>query len=106
MKATMQLSGIINAVVTGFVLLCLAAPAVRGEEPWKTEFDETCSKTTNAMSLTLGELKELIGRCDRLQKIIETQDATVRKVYLKRLEMCKNLYVFMMDSKKTESPAK
>jgi hypothetical protein len=56
----------------------------------------------DSMALSADELKALIGRCERLQKIIEQQDETVRKVYLKRLQMCKNLYAYVLEGKSGE----
>ena len=52
------------------------------------------------------ELKKLIERCDHLQKIINAQDETVRKVFTKRLQLCKNLYVFVLDAKMQEQEQK
>lgn len=87
-------------IMAGCLILCVALPSVFGEENWRTEFDETCAKTTEAMTLSNGELSSLIEKCDRLQKVIETQDETVQKVFLKRLQMCRNLYIFALDFKK------
>ena len=75
-------------------------------ETWRTEFDDACAKTMDAMALSMDELKSLIGRCERLQKIVEQQDETVRKVYLKRLLMCKNLYAYVLEAKRDEKPRK
>jgi hypothetical protein len=93
-------------LLSGCFILCLAVPAVRGENAWRTEFDETCSKTTDSMMLSVDELATLIQKCDRLQKAIEAEDETVRKVYLKRLQMCRNLFVFVLDEKKKEQQPK
>lgn len=89
-----------SSLLSGCMILCLAVPAICGENVWRTEFDETCSKTTDSMMLSMDELTTLIQKCDRLQKAIEAEDETVRKVYLKRLQMCKNLFVFVLDEKK------
>jgi len=94
------------ALLSACFILCLAVPAVYGENAWRMEFDETCSKTTDSMMLSVDELTTLIQKCDRLQKVIETEDETVRKVYLKRLQMCRNLYVFVLDTKKNEQKTK
>ena len=72
------------------------------DETWRAEFDDACAKTMDSMALSTDELKALISRCERLQKIIEQQDETVRKVYLKRLQMCKNLYVYVLEGKNDE----
>ena len=94
------------SLLSGCLILSLAVPAVHGENAWRTEFDETCSKTTDSMMLSVDELTTLIRTCDRLQKVIEAEDETVRKVYLKRLQMCKNLFIFVLDEKKKEQPPK
>jgi len=94
------------ALLSVCFILCLAVPAVYGENDWRTEFDETCSKTTDSMMLSVNELTTLVQKCDRLQKLIEAEDETVRKVYLKRLQMCRNLYVFVLDTKKNEQKTK
>jgi uncharacterized coiled-coil protein SlyX len=70
------------------------------EEQWMQEFNDVCSKTTDSMSLNRDELKSLIARCDKLKPVIEGLEETARKVYGKRLEMCKNLLVFVLESKK------
>ena len=44
------------------------------------------------MTLSVQELNALLEKCAALQKIIETQEESVRKVYLKRLQLCRNLY--------------
>jgi hypothetical protein len=77
-----------------------------GEEGWRTDFDTACAQSNSAMALSVPELKMLIEQCDRLQKVIEEQEETVRKVYLKRLQMCKNLYVFVLETKMQEQPSK
>ena len=83
-------------------LLLFAAPphAVCADPPWRVEFDETCANTSSAMDFSLSELQLLITRCEKLQKTIEQLDESTRKVFLKRLLMCKNLYQFVLDSKK------
>lgn len=69
------------------------------EDAWKTEFEDICSKTNDAMALNKEEVKALIDRCDKLKSQIEKLDETARKVYLKRLQMCRDLFVFVRDSK-------
>lgn len=82
------------------LLLFTAAPYGNCSEPsWRTEFDETCAGTSEAMALSPSELQALIGRCERLHKIIEQLDESARKVFLKRLLMCKNLYQYVLDAK-------
>lgn len=69
------------------------------QDDWKTEFEDICSKTQDSMAFTSDELKSLVDRCDALKPRIEKLDETQRKVYLKRLQMCRDLLVFVMQSK-------
>jgi len=72
---------------------------VFAQEDWKNEFEDVCSKTQDAMTLGSAELNDLIARCDKLKPLIERLDETQKKVYLKRLGMCRDLYVFVKESK-------
>jgi len=77
-----------------------AAPAADvAQEDWKTEFEDICSKTQDSMAFTTDELKSLVDRCDALKPRIEKLDESQKKVYLKRLQMCRDLLVFVMQSK-------
>lgn len=86
-------------IVAGCLGLCIGLHAAHGEEAWRTAFDDACAQSNEAMTLSVSELKSVIEKCDRLQKVIETQDETVRKVYLKRLQLCRNLYQFVLETK-------
>ena len=70
------------------------------QQDWKQEYADVCAKTQNAMLLSTNELKEYIARCDTLQgRINELEGGTERKVYGKRLKMCRDLYVFTLNYK-------
>ena len=69
------------------------------EETWKTTFDRTCGQTDNAADMTIEELKKAVASCDALKPQIEALEATPRKVYLKRLQMCRNLFVYLLEAK-------
>jgi hypothetical protein len=88
-----------RSIIFGFLIFSMTQHAAFGEEAWRTDFDTVCAQSNEAMTLSVGELKQLLDKCDRLQKVIEAQDETVRKVFLKRLQMCRNLYVFVLESK-------
>jgi hypothetical protein len=77
-----------------------SAGADPAQEDWKTEFAAVCSNTQDAMAFSAAELKDLIARCDRLKPTIEKLEETQRKVYLKRLGLCRDLLVFVLESKK------
>jgi hypothetical protein len=95
----------------GLVFLCFfhgspivdtLGSAYAGED-WKQEYAAVCAKTQNAMLLSTDELKEYIERCDTLEARIDQegglQGATERKVYAKRLKMCRDLYEFTLEYK-------
>jgi hypothetical protein len=86
-------------LITGFLIFSMTQYAAFGEETWRTDFDTVCAQSNEAMTLSVSDLKMLIDKCDRLQKVIEAQEETVRKVFLKRLQLCRNLYVFVLESK-------
>jgi hypothetical protein len=76
-------------------------PLYAGED-WKKEFEELSSMTQDVMTLTPDGLRSLIARCDALKPVIEKLDEHSRKVYLKRLEMAKKMYLFALEFKKSQ----
>jgi hypothetical protein len=78
--------------------LALAGTALAADD-WKSEFEAICAKTQDAMVLPADELKELVARCDRLKPAIEALEASPRKVYGKRLQACRDLYQFVLDTR-------
>jgi hypothetical protein len=74
-------------------------PIAVAQEDWKADFEDICAKTQDAMALTREELRSLVDRCDRLRPRIEKLDESASKVYLRRLQMCRDLYVFALESK-------
>lgn len=78
-------------------------PAVSlAEEGWKAEFEAVCAKTDVAMTLSVGELKALVARCVQVKVRIEAQEESTRKVYLRRLQMCSDLYKYVLENKERE----
>jgi len=109
----MKKYGIISLMlVTSFVILhdiqwtgktsLMGVGVVFAQEDWKTEFETICSKTQDAMTFSVDELKDLISRCDKLKPAIEKLDESSRKVYLRRLKLCKDLFVFVLGSKEKQ----
>ncbi len=91
---------LILSVLPGSGLLSSAAWAqAAGQERWKQEFDEVCSRTADAMSIPPAELKQLVDRCDALRPAIEGLDETQKKVYSKKLKMCRDLFAFALSQK-------
>ncbi len=78
--------------------------AALAEEDWQAEYEAICGKTQDAMSLSPAELGGLIERCDKLEPKIESLDGTKKKVYMKRLKMCRDLFSFTLESKEKSQP--
>jgi len=87
-------------LVTALLLCVSPQNGFCADPPWRVEFDETCANTSAAMDFSELELQALITRCEKLQKAIEQLDESTRKVFLTRILMCKNLYQFVLASKK------
>jgi hypothetical protein len=101
------LSGLVAAAALN-VFLLPPVPFVRSaglviaavqEEDWKKEYEDICSHTTGAMQLSADELRKLIERCDKLKPFIMAQEESTRRVYLKRLQMCRDLLQFALGEK-------
>lgn len=67
---------------------------------WKLEFADVCGKTTRTMELSPDELRSYIERCNKLESRIHElngSQGSEKKVYAKRLKMCKDLYVYTLE---------
>lgn len=89
----------ITLAVAGGTQLSAPGPVAAAEETWKIEFDRVCGQTDNAADMSVEELKKALARCDALKPQIESLEATPRKVYLKRLQMCRNLFAYLLEGK-------
>jgi len=96
------MSGIVASAIFPCTGNLLGSGLVYAEADWKNEFEDICSKTQDAMLFTTEELRALIDRSDKLKPIIERLDETERKVYLKRLQMCRDLFVYALDQKESK----
>ena len=50
------------------------------EEAWRTEFDDVCSRTSDAMNFSAAELQQLVARCDKLKPQIEALTPAERRI--------------------------
>jgi hypothetical protein len=93
-------------LVTGSPLLARQSAQEKQSESadqgWQKEFDDVCSKTQDAMSLSIADLTLLVKRCDALVPRIEKLDETRRKVFLRRLQQCRGLYAYVLESKNND----
>lgn len=98
-RARAVLAAVTLAVAGAAVVGPSAAPVLAraAEEEWLAEFEAVCSRTQDAMSLSAEELRSLLARCDGLKPRIEALDPPRRKVYLRRLQLCRDLYQFVLD---------
>lgn len=72
------------------------------QDDWKNELDDICSKTQDAMAFTADQLRDIVARCDKLKPTIEKMEDTQRRVYLKRLRMCRDLFVYVLETKESK----
>lgn len=103
---------VITAMIIGFGGWCgisiiggssaSASQADTAKESWRTEFDNLCAKTEDAMTFSQEELTDLIRRCDGLRPQIEKLDESRKKVYLERLRKCRGLYEYVLEAKKKD----
>jgi hypothetical protein len=73
-------------------------------EDWRVEFEAVCATTDASMTFTVAELTDFIARCDKLAERIGAEEETIRRVYLRRLKMCRDLLAFVLESKKVGQP--
>ena len=106
MKKHIIVPAVLAAAITFVVPAFPGAPGLPGasgiahaQDDWKKEFEELCAKTQDSAEIPPDELKKLVDRCDLLKTRIEKLDETQRKVYLRRLQMCRDLYVFVLESR-------
>jgi hypothetical protein len=92
---------LVAVLAVATVLAAGAGRTARAQAPgdWKKEFEEVCAKTQDAMALPMEELRSLVARCDRLKPQIDRLDESQRKVYGRRLQVCRDLYQFVIESR-------
>jgi hypothetical protein len=93
------LLAVMTVISLGTQYSILSSGIVFAQEDWKGEFETVCSKTQDAMTFSVDELKDLIARCDKLKPLIEKLEESPKKVYRRRLHLCKDLFVFVLESK-------
>ena len=79
-------------------------PAAHALEEWEKSMHEVCGKTQDAMGYSREELHGLIARCDAVIPLVEQLDEPEKTIALKRLKMCRELFVFVLESKEKEDP--
>lgn len=106
----MNKSKITAVILASAIVLALLSPGgtksmlnpagtAYAQDDWKMEFDTVCAKSQDSGAIPFEELKELVTRCDKLRLRIDKLDETQKKVYLKRLQMCRDLFSFVLESR-------
>lgn len=86
------------AVLFAFLLTIVSSVSpVWADDPWLQEFEDICGMTLEAESMTPDQLKAMVERCDKLKPVIERSENPQRKVYIFRLDKCKNLFLYVLD---------
>jgi len=80
-------------------LLGVLAAAPSSAATWEDDLTAVITQTDRVMTLSPEELQRLVAECDRLRPLIEALPETPRKVYRRRLEMTRNLFLFTLDAK-------
>lgn len=101
--AARMLSCWLLVTLAGDVAWRAGAPSARhvawAAQDWKDEFEQVCSSTQDAMTLSSDELRSLVTRCDELRRPIAALEEPQRKVFSKRLQLCRDLYAFVLQSR-------
>ncbi len=79
-------------IVSALLLVSLQVSYCFAEDTWISEFEDICGRTEDSSGMNKEELKALIDRCDKLRPVIESSDNPQKKIYLFRLDKCKNLF--------------
>jgi hypothetical protein len=80
--------------------LFAAGTASAAEAPdCRTGFDNIFSRAAGAPSLTVEELARLLSRCEALKPPIEKLNEPERTIFLTRLKMCRELFLYVLGSK-------
>ncbi len=67
---------------------------------WRSELEELCAGASDAMTFSREELQRRVARCDQLKPRIDGLDESARKVYGRRLQMCRDFYRFMLENRR------
>jgi len=95
----------LRVAALGLLLFVVAPAGAQAPQDWRAEFEAVCGTTENSTALSVEELTSLVARCDKLAEAIGAEEETVRRVYLRRLKMCRDLLAFVLESKGGAPPA-
>jgi hypothetical protein len=94
------------AVRLGLVACVVAlSSAVFAAEAWRDEFDRICGQTVEATSLSAERLRALVHDSDVLLKRLDLVSDPAKKVYVLRLQKCRDLFVYLLELKAARGAA-
>jgi hypothetical protein len=64
------------------------------------EYNSICGDTQGAVLLPSEEINTLIDKCDKLLIKIKAADNPKKKIFIFRIEKCRNFYKYIADSTK------
>ncbi len=70
------------------------------KDTWQRELDELCGNPQAAMTLSDEEVTTLVERCDRTIAEITETDNPRKKLYLFRLNKCRDFYQYISNARK------
>lgn len=90
------------SIRTVFMILFvfLSCHAFAGEEAWMNEYNRICANTQVAGSLSAEQIEDLIVKCNALLKEIEASQSPKKKLFIFRIEKCRNFYQYISESNK------
>jgi hypothetical protein len=94
-----------------FVPLCLVLLIAfhsggSSAETWKESFEAICAQTAEATSLSTEDVRELLQRSEELTRTIEKIDDPHKKVYLFRLNKCRNFFKYILETRESKGESK
>jgi len=87
----------ISALLALLFGVLAALPLAAGT--FEDDFALVVAQTDRVMTLSTQELQRLVTECDRLQPLVEALPESPRKVYRRRLEMTRKLFIFTLEAK-------
>ncbi len=97
---------LLPVIVLCYLVFATVNLSLANEESWLRELDELCGSSQAAMTLSSEEVTTLVERCDRIIAEITGTDNPRKKLYLFRLERCRNFYQYIINLKSKERSGK
>ena len=81
----------------------VATTAVQAEElDWKQEFERICIQVESAGERSGNQLRQLIDDSERLLEQLAEVDEPRVKIYVQRLQRCRDFFTFMLQAREPE----